>query len=287
MKNNIVFVDRDEKKGITNNPLVSIVTPVLNGSKYLESCIQSVLNQSYLYIEHVLVDGGSTDGTLDILSNYKAGYLGRIRFTSEPDKGPEDAVNKGLKIAKGEIISFLGSDDMSEPDAIRKVVEFFRSNPEAYFVFGGCNVINESGEVNGKYKTKDFNLKEVLNDHCYIPTPSVFFKREVVEKVGLFDTSLPYGDLDYWMRVGKIFQIYRINSILSNFRVHKDSLGSLKNKGIFLLKYDYIVSRRNGGSIFSAYGRRYLRSLIIESSRPILGPIYPFIRRIIEWIGIN
>lgn len=285
VKNNTVFVDKDEKKGITDNPLVSIITGVLNGITYLETCIESILNQSYPYIEHVFVDGGSTDGTLDMLSSYKARYPGRIRFISEPDRGPDDAANKGLQMAEGEIIGFLGSDDMSEPDAIMKVVEFFRSNPDAYFVFGECNHINEKGEIIGKVPTKDFNLKEAINDLCYIPTLSSFFRREVMEKIGLFDTSLPYGDLDYLLRIGKMFKIYRIEDVLARLRLHKDSLGSLKNKGIVLLRTDYIASRRHGGHMFSAYGRRYFRGLIIESLRPTLGPIYPLIRRTIKRIS--
>lgn len=288
MKNNTVCVDRDEKKTITDNPLVSIITPVFNGVKYLDACIQSVLNQSYPYIEHIFIDGVSTDGTLEMLSSYKAKYPGRVRFISEPDRGPDDAANKGLQIAKGEIISFLGSDDMSEPDAVMKVVEFFRLNPNAYFVFGRCNTINERGEIIGKKPTKDFDLDEALNDNLYVFIPSSFFRREVIERVGMFDTSLPYGDSDFIIRVGKVFQMYRIEDVLANFRTHKDSLGRTKNKGISL-RNEYIVSRRHGGRIFSPRGRRYfrgvIRHIIVESLRPILGPIYPFMRRTIDWIG--
>ncbi len=285
MKDKVVFVDRDEKKGIVGNPLVSFVTSVLNGSKYLEACIQSVLNQRYPYIEHVFVDGGSTDGTLDMLSSYKAKYPDRIRFISEPDRGADDAANKGLRMAKGEILVCLGSDDMCEPDAIQTVIEFFRANPDAYVVFGDLNVINESGEVIGKYPTKDFDLREALNDNCPIPTPSTFFRREVVEKVGLFDISLPCSDFDYWIRVGSVFQIYRINSILSNFRVHKDSFGSSKNIGKIRLRTHYIVNRRYGGSIFSPCVRRYYESVVIEFLRPVLSSIYPFIRKVLRMLG--
>lgn len=285
MKNNTVFVDRNEKKGITDNPLVSIITPVLNGRKYLEACIESVLTQSYPYIEHVFVDGGSTDGTLDILASYQAKYPNRIRFISEQDKGGGDAWNKGWRMAKGEIFGWLGSDDVSEPDAIQTVVEFFRAKADAYFVFGDCNIINERGEVIGKSPTKDFYLEEAINDNYYIPAPSAFYKREVIEKVGLFDPRV--FELDYWIRVGKVFQIYRVEKILSNFRIHKNSSSGSKGASKLFARVDYIVSRRHGGRIFSAYGRRYFRSLIIESLRPILGPIYPLIGRIIKRIGMK
>lgn len=168
------LVSIDEKKGTPDNPLVGIITPVLNRIKYLEACIQSVLNQSYPYIEHIFVNGGSSDGTLDMLASCGAKYPNRIRFISEPDKGAGEAWNKGLRMAKGEILGWLGSDILSEPDAIMTVVEFFRANPDAYFVFGGLNYINEKGEILRKLKfpTKDFNLDEAINDTCPIPCPS-------------------------------------------------------------------------------------------------------------------
>ena len=154
---------------ITYNPLVTIITPILNRITYLDKCIQSVLNQSYPYIEHIFVDGGSTDGTLDILTSYSGRYPDRIRFISEPDKGSGDAWNKGLRMAKGEIFGFLGSDDLSSR-CHNESGRFFRSNPDAHFVFGACNFINEKGEIIGRPLIKDFNLREIINDGCYVPT---------------------------------------------------------------------------------------------------------------------
>lgn len=273
------FVSVDEKKGAASNPLVSIITPVLNGSKYLEACIQSVLNQSYPYIEHVFVDGGSIDGTLDILSSYKVKYPDRIRFISESDKSAGEAWNKGLRMAKGEIFGWLGSDDMYEPNAILTIVEFFRTNPDAYFVFGDCNTINEKGEVIGKFVTKNFDLEETINDRHYIPCPSAFYKREVIEKIGLLDTRETGVELDYWIRVGKIFQVHRIEKVLSNFRIHKDSVSGAKDAGKMYIREGFRISRRHRGSIFSPRVRRYYRMVIIEGLRPILGPIYPFMRK--------
>ena len=145
-------VSIDEKEDATNNPLISIITPVLNGIKYSEICIQSVLNRNYPYIEHIFVDGTSTDGTLDILSSYKTKYPDRIRFVSEQDKSAGDAWNKGLVIARGKILGWLGSDNTYEPTAIMTVVEFFKTNPDAYFVFDDCNYINKKGDDYNLYK---------------------------------------------------------------------------------------------------------------------------------------
>ena len=257
----------EERRVITNNPLVSIITPVLNGIKYLETCIQSVLNQSYPYIEHIFVDGGSSDGTLDMLSNYKAKYPDRIRFVSEPDRGVGEALNRGLTMAKGEIFGWLDSDDVYEADAIMTVVEFFRSNPDAYFVFGEGNIINEAGEVIRKRLTKDFDLKEVINDKCYILLTSAFYRREVIERVGLFNTL--GNDVDFWIRVGKEFQIHRIEKTLSNWRLHKDGISASREKNKMRMvkqkfREDYLLCRQYGGSIFAPRCRRYFMFVILD-----------------------
>lgn len=284
------FVSIDKKEGAKANPLVSIITPVLNGVKYLETCIQSVLNQSYPYIEHVFVDGGSTDGTVEMLASYQTMYPDRIKFISEQDKGTGtawngavDATNKGWKMAKGGIFGWLGSDDMYEPDAVLTVVEFFRSNHDAYFVFGDCNVINEVNEVIGKLPTKDFDLKKMINDSCHVHAPAAFYKREVIEKVGFWDTRINSADFDYWIRVGKVFQIHRIEKVLSNFRIHKDSTSGSKEAFKMYAREGYIISRKYGGHIYSRCAIRYFRCVIVEWLRPVLGPIYPiypFIKRV-------
>ena len=268
------------EKTITDNPLVSIITPVLNGIKYLEECVQSVLNQTYPNIEHVFVDGGSSDGTLEMLTSYQSKYPGRIRFISEPDRNAGEAWNKGLKVARGEILGWLGSDDIYEPDAIMTVVEFFRANKSAYFVFGGCNYINEKGGVIGKARTKDFNLKEAINNVCRIPCPSAFYRREVIEKVGWLDTREKGVELDYWIRVGKVFQIHRIEQVLSNFRMHKESFSGSKGASKIYVQEGFIINRRHGGSIFSARVMRYLlyRSVVFAWVLPSVLSIYRFIK---------
>lgn len=279
---------------MTDAPLVSVITQVLNGIKYLEVCIQSVLNQSYPYIEHIFIDGGSTDGTLDMLSSYQAKYPDRIRFISEPDKSSTEAWNssteawnKGWAMAKGDIFGWLGSDDTYEPDDVQTVVEFFRANPEAYFVFGDCNIINEKGEIIGKRETKDFDLEEITNGATIASPSSAFYKREVIEKVGLMDTTLVGGsELDYWIRVGMVFPVHRIDKVLSNFRKHKDSRGrDSKTAAKIFLREDVLVSRRYGGKFFSLYARRYYMFLIVDCLRPVLGFTYPFIKKVLRLRG--
>lgn len=282
----------DERKVVIDNPpvSVSIITPVLNGIKYLEACIQSVLNQSYPYIEHVFVDGGSADGTLDMLTSYKARYPGRIRFISEPDKSAGEAWNKGLKMARGDIFGWLGADDTYEPDAVLTVVEFFSSNLGAFFVFGDANVIDERNGTIKRVKAKDFDLEEAINGYLDIVTTSVFYRREVVEKVGLMDTRETGVERDYWIRAGKVFKLYRIEKVLSNFRLRKDSGSGRKEAFRIYSREGYIVSRRHGGGIFSIYGVRYFGTPIIELLQPVLGRYYPFIHLrlvypFVRWLG--
>jgi glycosyltransferase involved in cell wall biosynthesis len=265
----------------TDSPLFSVVTPVLNGVKYLETCIQSVLNQSYPHIEHVFVDGGSSDGTLEILSSYHAKYPERIRFISEPDKKAGEAWHKGLGIAKGQILGWLGSDDTYEPNAVMVVVEFFRANPDAYFVFGDCNFIDEKGEIIGRYRSRDFNLREAINDTCYIPCTSAFYKREVINKIGLLDTRETGVELDYWIRTGKIFKLYRIEEVLSNFRKHQGSVSGDREASKMYAREGFAVSRRHGGSIFSRRARRHLmyKSVILVWALPVMISVYLFLKR--------
>lgn len=279
-----------ETNAIKDKPLVSIITTTLNSSKYLDLCVQSVLNQSYPNIEHVFVDGNSTDDTLDILTKYKSMYPGRIRFISEPDKSAGEAWNKGLRMAKGDIFGWLGSDDIYEPDAIKVVVEFFRANPEAYFVFGDCSIIDEKGMITGNATIRDFVLNEAINDACYIATQSAFYKREVIEKIGYFNTGETGVELDYWLRVGKVFKMHRIKKTLSRFRIHKDSISGSKSAFKMYAREGYIVSRRHGGHIFSGYGIRYFGAGVIELLWPVFGRFYPFIYHrvvspFIRWIG--
>ncbi|MFC1933568.1 glycosyltransferase family 2 protein [Chloroflexota bacterium] len=272
-------------KGIPDNPWVSIITPVLNGVKYLEECIQSILNQNYPYIEHVIIDGGSSDGTVDVLSKYEDKYPERISFISEPDKSAEEAWNKGLAIAKGEVFGWLGADDIYEPDAIQTVIEFFRSNPDAYFVFGDLNLIDESGQIFRRIHCTDFDLDEIINNKCEIGATSVFFRRAVVEHVGLLNTKTRISELDYWIRVAKVFQIRRIDKVLSSLRIHEGGFSGSIEASKAVIHDGFFISLRHGGSIFSRRAKSYCTmklAPIIEGLRPLIGFAYPFIKRLLR-----
>jgi len=271
------------EKIVSREPLVSIITPSFNRVRYLEACLQSVLNQSYPNIEHIIIDGASADGTVELLTRYQARYPDRIRFISEPDESTEETVNKGFAMAKGAIFGWLGSDDIFEPDALQTVAEFFNANPDAYFVFGDCNYIDEKGEISDRYETKDFDLDELINDSCHIPCPSAFYRREVVEKVGGFDTTIKGSDVEYWMRIGKVFAIHRIKKTLSSYRQHMDKRGAAVMEATSRAREDFLVSRRYGGRLFSPRARRYYLLAITGAIRRVLLPIYQHcLKRVVD-----
>jgi len=248
----------EHKKTLKQNQLVSIISPVYNAHMYLEQCIRNVIEQTYPYIEHIIIDGGSTDGTLEIIEKYQKKYRGRIRPISEPDRGAGDAWNKGWKIAKGDIIGWIGADDIYMPDAVETIVSFFNENPDAYFVYGECEYIDGEGNITGKAKTREFNLHYALNNDNPIPTMSAFYKKEVIRKIGWMDTTINACDYDYWIRVAKQFPMHHIKKVLSRFRIHDGSVGGKLKTFKIYARERYIINRRHGGSLVSYHVLGYI-----------------------------
>lgn len=265
--------ERDPK-----TPLVSVVTPVFNGAGYIEGAIQSVLAQNYPHVEHMLVDGGSRDGTLEILTRYATEHPGRIRFVSEPDRGPGDAWNKGLKMARGDVLTCIGVDDICEAGAIQAVVDFFSAHPDACFVHGECDLINSRGEIIGRHRVEDFDLNTFVNTARHIATPSAYYKRSVLEKIGWLDAS--GDDFDLMIRIAREYRIYKIDRVLSMLRLHPDSAFNPRDleKRIELYRQTYRVSRRYGGQILSPIALRYYFGLVVGWLG--LGAYFPAMRRL-------
>lgn len=265
------------------SPQVSVITPVLNGKRYLMECIDSVLSQSYTNVEHVFVDGGSTDGTLDLLAECSSNHPGRIRFMTGKDRNAEDAWNKGICAAQGEILGWLGADDVYFPGALEAVMDFFKANPQAAFAFGGCDEVDEHGQVIRRTGRRDFDLDEALNDPYIFPSPSAFFKKQIVSKIGLLDTNFAPSDFDYWIRIAKVYSPHRIEKVLSQFRVHSGSTGGAKGAGTRYAYAAYKISRKHGGRIFSRRLRHLLILEVADFCRPALQPVYPWIKSLIHW----
>ena len=259
--------------------MISIVTPVHNAERYLKGCIESVLAQDYPYIEQVFVDNMSNDGTANILAEYKKKYPDRITIHRGRDANPEEAWNIGIKLASGEILSWLGADDLLVPGAINKVVSYFESNPKAFFLYGECELINASGESIGYYPTAEFNMDLMLNHRNVVPCTSAFYKKDMFERIGYV---IPEGsDYELWLRIGEHYSAHYLNGeVLSKFRVHDDGHSSSNKNTAMILRRVYKASRKHGGSIFSTHHIIYRINSITQFLNPVIGFTYPFLKTI-------
>ena len=178
---------------------VSIITPSLNQAPFIERTIQSLLAQQWRPLEYIVFDGGSTDGTLDILKKYD----GQLRWVSEPDKGQSDAVNKGIRTATGDVIGWLNSDDIYYPGAVKLGVEFLAAHPELDAVYGMADYIAADDSIIDSYPTEPWYFPR-LKDVCFICQPALFLRRSVFERHGYLDTNLHYCmDYEYCLRLGR------------------------------------------------------------------------------------
>jgi len=268
---------------IPEMPLVSVITPSFNQGRFIEETIKSVAEQDYPRIEHIVVDGGSSDESLSIIKRYSD----RLTWVSEKDRGQADAINKGFMMAKGDILCWLNSDDTYEPGAISTAVNYLLENNDVAMVYGEGNEIDEEGHLIQRFPaTQQFDLWTLVNIWDYILQPTVFFRRSVFASVGMLDLSLNWClDWDLWIRIGSHFKVEHIDYVFANSRIYpqtKTGSGGFK-------RFREIVS------IMRKYGRRryplgyfiFLEDTIENLLSRSIPFLYKVLRRPLTWWRIK
>jgi glycosyltransferase involved in cell wall biosynthesis len=239
--------------------LVSIITPSYNQAKYLEKTIQSVLDQDYPDIEYIVIDGGSTDGSQEVIKKYadKIAY-----WVSEPDKGQTDAINKGFAMANGDVLAWLNSDDTYEPGAISEAVAYLKEHPDVGMVYGDGYFINGSDEIIGKFPSAQTDYKRLRQGYVHVCQQAAFFRSALWQQVGPLDPSFYFAmDYDLWVRLARVTNIVFHPRVWANFRLHGDAKTIAADDRCWpeMLR----VHRRDGGSWFSVIYAKYLIRKIV------------------------
>ncbi len=202
-----------------DRPLVSVIVPSFNQGRFIGETIASALAQDYRPIEVLVLDGGSTDATLDVLQGFAGAP--ELAVSSEPDRGVADAVNKGLQRARGDILAIQSSDDVYLPGAIAAAVDALSAHPAAGLVFGDVEHIDDRSRVTGRDVLPAFSLAEYLGRLTYIPQPSAFFRGGAARSVGGWRAEVSYAaDADFWIRIALRFPVVKIDRVLARYRHH-------------------------------------------------------------------
>lgn len=228
-------------------PLVSIVTPSYNQAQFLEDTIRSVLSQDYPRLEYIIVDGDSGDGSLEIIQRYGDQLAW---WVSEPDQGQTDAINKGFAHAGGEILAWLNSDDTYLPGAISEAVDFLQANPEVGMVYGDADLIDESGNVIGRFPARQTDYQRLRRGYVHIPQQATFFRADLWKRVGPLDPSFYFAmDFDLWVRLAKIAPLKYHSRKWANFRLHGEAKSLAEDERCWPEMVR--VHRREGGGSLS------------------------------------
>ena len=246
-------------------PLVSVITPSYNQARFLSETIQSILSQDYPNLEYIIVDGGSTDGSEEIIKQY-ANQL--AWWVSEPDQGQTAAINKGFAHASGEILAWLNSDDTYLPGAISQAVESLLEHPQAALVYGDANLIDDQGNIIGRFPSRQTDLRRLLRGSVHIPQQTTFFWSSFWKQVGPLDPSFHFAmDYDLWVRLAKLASLIYTPHLWANFRLH----GAGKTATMDDRCYPEMIRvyRREGGGRMSLLAARWHLRRIIYAWLPL------------------
>jgi glycosyltransferase involved in cell wall biosynthesis len=245
-------------------PLVSIVTPSYQQAEFLEETILSVLGQDYPHLEYLVIDGGSEDGSLEIIKKYQD----QIDYwVSEEDQGQTDAINKGFAAARGQILAWINSDDTYQPGAVSEAVDYLQNHSRVGMVYGDLNYIDEAGRVIGQFNAKQASLARLRRGAVHIPQPSAFWRAQLWEEVGPLDPEYYFAmDYDLWLRFAEISTLkYLPGHTWANFRIHGRSKTIAADQRCWEEMLQ--IHLRDGGSHFSILAAKY-------ALRKFLGPLW-------------
>jgi glycosyltransferase involved in cell wall biosynthesis len=207
-------------------PSIAIVTPSFQHAEFLEQTLRSVLDQGYPRLELQVMDGGSTDGSVEILRRYQD----RLRWVSGPDGGQAAALNEGFRRTEGEIIGWINSDDLYAEGSLEAVGRYFAAHPDVEWLYGRCPIIDRRGHASRGLVTryKELWMRRYSYRRLYIENfinqPTVFFRRRLIERVGPIDTRYRNAfDYELWLRMGAVARPAYLDRVLAYFRVHADA----------------------------------------------------------------
>ena len=251
---------------MTNFPIVSIITPSMNHAAFIEEAIQSIITQNYPKIEYIVMDGGSTDGTIDILKKYSD----KLIWHSEVDQSLYDAVNKGWELSKGEYLGYLNCDDLLCPGAVTTLVQYLSDNRNIPFVYGDFYRIDQRGNIIETYKAREPDLNALLRNGNFIFSGSMLFRRSLLGEIGWMDLSYKYSaDYDFCVRIAKKFPMAHISQPIAMFRMHSDSKSQNSKWKMWQETVD-ISYRHSGKHYFSLHSRYWLDRLLHFIPKSIL-----------------
>lgn len=261
---------------MTEPPSISVVTACLNSAATIEATIDSVRSQGYPNVEHIVVDGGSTDGTVEILARSEG-----LRYVSEPDGGRVDAVNKGVAMATGDVLGWLNADDRYHPGALAAVGEAFAGHPEARWVTGYCDIVDDEGEEirhlvtaykNWLLRRWSFPLYLTQN---FVSDPATFVRRDALAEAGPLDSRYAVShDYDFWLRVGRRHRPIVLERTLSSFRMADGTL-SMNGFERQFREHAECASRHGDGHPLPVAVNRVMSKLIVL--------VYRVLRAVRRW----
>jgi glycosyltransferase involved in cell wall biosynthesis len=237
---------------LPQRPLVSIVTPSYNTGPFIEETLRSVQIQDYPLIEHIVLDSGSTDGTLEILARYPS-----VRLISPAPQGMCEKVNLGFSIAKGDIVAWQCADDYYLPGVVTKAVQALQDNPQVALVYSNDLRVDENSVEILRTRSKHVDFDDLVQELDWVPQQTAFFRREALERVGPLDSTYPLvADWDLWIRISKLFPVLHVDEWWGAFRVRTGQRSDVH-------KYEAwkqgrrMTRRKHGGRFFSPLFRNY------------------------------